>query len=539
MVHWPDSTLYEGVADVGERRPDHPALRVDGGVITYAELLQRARKVSRGIAGLGVEPGDVVAVWLSNRPEWVVCQLALSRIGAAMVAVNTRYRTHELEYMLRDSGASVLVTERTFLENDYHGMLAEVVPEVRDATTDDLEPDSVTDLEAVVSLDPDPDYPALLDYTAVAEGDGPAVDPAGDPEAPVTVFYTSGTTSDPKGCLQPSRSLLNHSYNDGEHFGVTPGDDTVATLPFCGVWGFNLLFSALTRGASIVVTSHFEPGRTLAAVDAHDATYLAATAAMYRRLLDHDAFAAERVATVSRAVVAFLGGGFDEADFERFEAGFECPFVQPYGSSEGNSLMFLAAPDAPLAERKRVGGRLVSDEIDTKIVDPETREELPAGEQGELAFRGYNRFLRYLDKPEATDTAIDDEDWFYTGDLCTIDADGVHEFHARLDDALRTRGFLVAPEEIERAIDELDGVSRSQIVGAPHPRHGEVPVAFVQTDGDVDADGLAAALADEVADYKVPAAIEFVDDFPTTEGPNGVKIRKTELRDRAAALVEA
>ncbi|MFB6310925.1 MAG: class I adenylate-forming enzyme family protein [Salinirussus sp.] len=539
MVRWPDSTLFEGVADVADQHAERVALHVAGGTITYADLIERARRVSRGFARLGIESGDIVAVWLSNRPEWVVCHLALSRLGAAMVAVNTRYRTHELEYMLRDSGARALVTERTFLDNDYHAMLAEVVPAIRTADPAGFDPDTIPDLEAVVSLDPEPEYSALRDYSTLSDGAGPSVDAAGGPEDPVAVFYTSGTTSDPKGCLQPSRSLLNHSYNDGEYLDVTSTDTTVATLPFCGVWGYNLLFSALTHGASIAVPTHFEPARTLAAIEEHDVSYLGATAAMVRRMLDHESFTSDRVRSVTRAVVAFLGGGFDEADFERFEAGFDCPFVQPYGSSEGNSMMFVGDPAAPMAHRKRVGGPLVSDEIETKIVDPETREELPAGEQGELAFRGYNRFLRYLGKPEATEAAVDDAGWFYTGDLCTIDADGIHEYHARLDDALRTRGFLVAPEEIERAIDGLDGVDRSQVVGAPHSRHGEVPVAFVRADGDLDVGRLETALADEVADYKVPAAIEIVDDFPTTEGPNGVKIRKTELRDRAAALVEA
>ncbi len=537
MLEWPDSTLFQGFADVAAVQPDRTALVFGDDRLTYATLLDRSRRVSRGLAELGVGEGDVVATWLCNRPAWVVCQLALSRVGAAMVAVNTRYRTHELEYMLRDSGARVLVTERSFLGTDFHGMIADVAPQLRTESPGAFDPVELPALEAVVSLEPEPAYPALRGFEAIDDGDG-SVDPATDADAPVTVFYTSGTTSDPKGCLQSSRSLLNHSYNDGGYLDVTDDEATVSTLPFCGVWGYNLLFSALTRGATVAVTTHFDPASVLDAIETNGVTYMGGTAAMYRRLIDHEAFNPGRVGSVSRAVVAFLGGGFDADDFERFERAFDCPFVQPYGASETNSMVFVGDPTAPPAERRRVGGPLVSEDIETKIVDPETREQLPAGEQGELAIRGYNVFREYLDKPEQTEAAFDDAGWFYTGDLCTIDAEGNHEFHARLDDALRTRGFLVAPEEIERAVDSLDGVCRSQVVGTPHDRHGEVPVAFLMGDESLDPAEVKSALEERLADYKVPAAVEIVDDFPTTEGPNGVKIQKTVLRERAVGLVD-
>jgi fatty-acyl-CoA synthase len=201
MLRWPDSTLFAGFADVATAGPDRTALVFEDDRLTYGALLDRSRRLSRGFAELGVSEGDVVATWLGNRPAWVVCQLALSRIGAAMVAVNTRYRTHELAYMLRDSGASVLVTERAFLGNDYHEMIAEVLPDLRTASPAAFDPPAVPALDAVVSLDPEPEFPALRGVDVLRDGDAIA-DPATDAEAPAAVFYTSGTTSDPKGCLQ-------------------------------------------------------------------------------------------------------------------------------------------------------------------------------------------------------------------------------------------------------------------------------------------------------------------------------------------------
>ncbi|WP_226007258.1 class I adenylate-forming enzyme family protein [Natrinema salinisoli] len=553
MLTWPEETIYEGIATIARDRPDSRAVVSDETVWSYGDLLDESRALARGLADLGVSDGDVVAVWLGNRPEWIACQLATSYLGAAMVAVNTRYRTHELEYMLADSGASVLVTERALLDRDYHEMLGTAVPELEEQSPDEFDPDSVPGLEAVVSLEPSPDLPALRGYDDVLEAgrslDRDGFEPATDPDAPAAIFYTSGTTSDPKGCLQSSRSLLNHSAHVAEYLGVTEADVGVATLPFCGIWGYNTLFSVLATGGTLVAQTYFDPGETIRLVDAHDATYLTGLGVMFERMLEHDVFEPSRVETVDTGVVGFISKGFDDDLFDRIESTFGFPVVQPYGLSEANSQIFVGEPSDPAERRKRVGGPPIHPAIDAKIVDPETREELPVGEEGELAIRGYLLADGYLGKPEATAEAFDEdvpgsgatgepEDsssgrWFYTGDLAEIDADGYVYYRSRLDDALRVRGFLVAPREIQTAIEDHPGVRSCEVVGAPHPRHGEVPVAFVVSDaGDVTAEGIERFLEPRVADYKVPEAVEFVDAFPTTEGPNGEKVQKTALRER-------
>ncbi|WP_159903425.1 class I adenylate-forming enzyme family protein [Salinirussus salinus] len=545
-MRWPDATLYEGLREVADRNPDATALHFRGERTTYAELLAESRALARGLADLGVGAGDRVAVWLGNRPEWVTTQLAVSRLGAAAVAVNTRYRTHELAYMLRDSGASVLVTEESFLGNDYLEMLAEVAPEVREDSPDEFDAGSVP-LEAVVGLSTDPDFPAVRGYEAVLDRDRElapsvdALDPTTDPEAPVTVFYTSGTTSDPKGCLQSSRSVLNHSYNVGSYLGLGSDDVALGVLPFCGVWGYNTMLSALSRGIPLVVETHFEPERTLDLIEEHGVTYCNAQAVMFDRMRRSESFDPERVATLRRGVTAFLTMGVDGEVFAELEAAFDFPLVQPYGISEGNSMVFVGDPDDPLEQRERVGGPPVHPDAEVRVVDPETGEELPAGEEGELCLRGYNVMNGYHDKPEQTAAAVDDGGWLHTGDLGVRDEAGYFYYRSRLDDALRVRGFLVTPRDIEAALNGQPGVDQAQVVGASHPRHGQVPVAFViradgsdGDDGDLDAATLRESLAAEVADYKVPEDIEFVEEFPRTEGPHGAKVRKGELRERVA-----
>lgn len=536
MLEWPDATIYHGIEEVAGDRGDRTALVFEETAVTYDALLAESRAFASGLAELGVGPGDRVAVWLGNRPEWIVAQLAASYLGAAVVAVNTRYRTHELAYMLEDSGCSVLLTEESFLGYDYLEMLSEVVPEIEAETSGPLEPGEFPDLDHVLAVEGNGAYPAVRAYEAVTEAgrDADLPAPDTDPESAACVFYTSGTTGDPKGCLQPDRSLLNHGHQVGVHIGVDERDTALGVLPFPGVWGHNVFSSVLAHGATLVVQSHFEPERTLRLIDEHEMTYVSAMATIFERIIDADSFDPDRVASVERGTVAFLNTGFDEDLFERIESTFGFPPVQPYGLSEANSQVFVGDPADPTARRERVGGPLIHPDIEATVVDPETGEPLGRGEAGELRVRGYNVMNGYLGRPAATDEVFDDG-WLSTGDLVTRDEEGYLYYQSRIDDALRVRGFLVAPRDIETVIDEQPGIELSQVVGAPHPRHGQVPVAFVKrSDPDLTTDALQSALDGTLADYKIPEAVHFVDSFPRSEGPHGAKIRRDELRDRVS-----
>ena len=534
MLQWPDATIYEALAEVADERPDRIAVVFEGRRLSYADLLEEARETARALAVHGVGEGDTVAVWLGNRPEWLTTQVGASMVGASVVAVNTRYRAHELEYMLADSGCSLLLTESEFLGRDYLDLLAEAVHGLDEP--DPFPTEAFPDLDAVVAVEERPGYPGVTSHEAFLDaGEGP-VEPATDPLAPAAVFYTSGTTGDPKGCLQSNRSLLNHSYAVGEHFGLDDADTALGMMPFCGIMGYNAFLSALVHAIPLVALPAFDAERAIDAIDEHGVTYASGTDAMFERMLASPEFARSRVATVERGAV-FFAGGFDDETFEHIEEGFGFPVVQPYGLSEANSQVFVGDPSDPLERRKRVGGPLVHpDEEEARVVDPETDEVLGPGEQGELLVRGYNVMLAYHDKPEETAEALDDAGWLRTGDLAERDEAGYLYYHARLDDALRVRGFLLTPRDVERAIEAFDGVDRAQVVGVPHERHGEVPVAFVtRREGaeGIDEATVRSFLDDRLADYKHPDAIHFLDEFPTTEGPNGAKVQKTELRERA------
>ena len=535
MLQWPDATIYEALAEVADERPGRTAVVFEGRRLSYADLLEEARETARALAAHGVREGDTVAVWLGNRPEWLTAQVGASMVGASVVAVNTRYRAHELEYMLADSGCSLLFTESHFLGRDYLDLLAEAVPGLDEP--DPFPTEGFPELEGVVAVEERPEYPGVTSHGAFLDaGSGESVEPATDPLAPAAVFYTSGTTGDPKGCLQSNRSLLNHSHAVGEHFGLDGSDTALGMMPFCGIMGYNAFLSALVHGIPLVVLPAFDAESALSAIDEHGVTYASGTDAMFERMLAADEFDPSRVDSFARGAV-FFAGGFDDETFERIEEGFGFPVVQPYGLSEANSQVFVGDPSDPPARRKRVGGPLVHpDEEEARVGDPETGEPVDAGEQGELLLRGYNVMLAYHDKPEETEKTVDDEGWLHTGDLAERDEAGYLYYHARLDDALRVRGFLLTPRDVERAVEAFDGVERAQVVGVPHERHGEVPVAFVTLHDGADATDeatLRSFLEGRLADYKHPDAIHFLDELPTTEGPNGVKVKKSELRERA------
>ncbi|WP_254525848.1 class I adenylate-forming enzyme family protein [Natrinema caseinilyticum] len=537
MLEWDDATVYQGIAAIADRRPDQTALVFEGDRTSYAELIAESDALAHALADAGVSAGDRIAVWLSNRPEWITTQLAASSLGAAVVAVNTRYRTHELAYMLDDSGCKLLLTEETFLGADHLNMLSEVVPEISESDPESFSTERDGALNHVVALESHPDYPAVRSYEAFVDGGrrGEVGPPADDPTAPAAVFYTSGTTSDPKGCLQSNRSLLNHSYNVGEFFDISADDVALGVLPFCGIWGYNMFLSALAHGIPLVPQTHFDPERTIELVETHEVTYMSTLATMLLRMMRHDSFDPERVASMECGATGFVTMGYDETVFEELEEAFGFPLVQPYGLSEGNSQIFVGDPSAPAAQRKRVGGPPIHPDIEVRIADPETNETLPPGEDGEICLRGYNLMNEYHDKPEKTAECIDEGGWFHTGDLGVRDGHGNFVYQSRLDDALRVRGFLVTPRDIETVVDDHPAVELSQVVGAPHPRHGQVPVAFVKrSEPDLEVDDLRTFLENRVADYKVPEDVEFVDEFPRSEGPHGEKIQKIELRDRVA-----
>lgn len=523
----PSGGLVELVAAVAADDPERVAIASTDDatpIVRYGELVERSARVAGGLAALGVTRGDVVALWLPNVAEYVVLLLAAERLGACVVGLNTRHRSEELGGIMRTARARALV-----MMPQFHGVdFAAILREVRDV---------VPDLRTVVTLGATDAVPGSVAYETLERGSPLFADGAND-GVPLAAFTTSGTTSAPKLATHDAASAARHARNDAAAFEIGEGDLNLCILPFCGVFGFCAMLATVAGGGTVLAMPVFDGAAAARAIARHDVTHLFGTDPMLAAILD-DAGDTSTLRSLRRGGFADFGGRL-ASELERWERETGVRFGGLYGSSECFALMTSWPVELSAAERARVGGVLVDDEISVRAVDPETGETCTHGTPGELQFRGYNLTPGYLGNPEATARAFTPAGWFRSGDLgTTLDA-RTFVFAARLGDSLRLRGYLVDPREIEEFLERHPSVAKAQVVGADAPA-GQVPVAFVQPrDGaTIDADELKQFARERVAAYKVPQFFVAVDAFPTTPSPNGEKIRKSELRERARALLRS
>ena len=419
-------------------------------------------------------------------------------------------------------------------------MFREVCPAVDEADPEELADATDLALERVVMLDPDggTEVPrGAYRYEEVFEYGREAATPADEisvsPDDPATVFYTSGTTSQPKGVLHDHLSTVNHPRVIADWLRVTPEDTALGVIPVCGVAGFDFAWSTLFAGGTLLLHESFDPAAAAGTIEEEQVTYIAAVGEMYKGIMETD-----RDLTSLERGSAWL---VDREDLAAIESRCEFPVNQPYGLSEGHSHLCLSLVDASKEERHEAGGPPIHEDVEIEIRDPATEERVGINEPGELYLRGYIRMQAYLNKPEQTAADIDADGWLATGDMGEIDGEGRLLYQSRIEDMLRLRGFRVTPQEVESAIQDQQTVDLAQVVGVPRGDGEEIAVAFVRpVDGEsVTESALAAFMNERVADYKVPSHFEFVDSFPTTESPNGVKIQRAELVKRANDLVEA
>jgi fatty-acyl-CoA synthase len=543
-----EATLASMLDDVARRHPTREALVFLERRLAYAEVRLEVERCARGLLALGVEPGDKVALWLPNRPEWLVVQHAVARIGAVLVALNTRHRAHELDYVLRQSGAAVLLLQDHSGPVDFLERLDEVLPRLHARDPDRLGFERFPKLRHAVCLADDV-YGGTHRYADVlAAGDDPALDaalrgrlPLVTPDRVFSLLYTSGTTAFPKGAMITHRNAVPHAFASGERLGLCERDRVLHTLPFSGTWG-GLVAPLMTwsHGATLVLTDGFEAGVALHLIEAERITVWNAVDAMLTAVLDHPDLERHDRSSLRTGAVAMTGGGrdglFDEVVGRLGMAGA----VQPYGMTEVNALALCPAPGDPVELRRQAGVR-PAEGIEARVVDPDTGTDLPPGAAGELLLRGPQVTPGYYDKPDETRAAIDQDRWLHTGDLAVRDEAGHVFFLGRLKETLRIGHQMVAPAEIEAFLATNPEVGQAFVVGVPDPRLGEVPVAYV-----IPRPGAAPTEAEVVAhcrgrlaSYKVPRHVFVVPDVPRTPSPHGDKVQRAELRADALRLLAA
>jgi fatty-acyl-CoA synthase len=531
---------------VAARHPSREAIVFDGERLTFAQFRDRARAFADGLAALGLGRGDGLAVWLPNRPLWFVAQYAAARLGVVVVALNPRYRAHELSYILAQSDAVALLLTDHLGPVDYFETLHDVLPELPDAVPGELRSDRLPRLRHVI-VDADDPYPGCHRAADLSEAGtaGPArsegglLEARGGPGSPDDLFmilYTSGTTSFPKGALITHRNCVPHGEYTGEVLRVTPDDRVLHTLPAAGTWGgVNIPLATWTHGACLVLADVFEPERVLALIERERCTVWNAVDSMLIPVLDHPALGRHDRSSLRTGGVAATGGGRHGLFEEVVERLIPLAY-QPYGMTEVNAMAMLHDLDEPAAVRALPGIRPARG-LEVRVAHPETHAGCAPDEEGELQFRGTLVTRGYYKKPDETKAAFTADGWFRSGDLGVRDAAGRVIFRGRLKETLRISHHMVAPGEIEAFLLGHPAIAQAFVVGVPDPVANEAPVAYVirKPGARVSEAELRAWCRGKIASFKIPRGVRFVDDVPRTPSPHGDKVQRVKLREMAAA----
>ncbi len=505
---------------------DTPALIERDRPVTYAQLQEESRRVAAGLAGLGVSAGDRVALWLPNVPAWLATFFACAELGAIAVAVNTRFRSHELADIVGRSGCKVLVYWPGFKRADFAGILAACPP------------GALSQLARIVVYaeegEPVPaeviGKPAVA-YASLAAG-APIASSVAHPDAGCAIFTTSGTTKAPKFVLHDQKTLIGHAFDVVRGFGLHAGSVSFLAPPLCGVFGACNALAAIAAGRPLVMLPSWDAAEALAQMEKHDVTHFNATDDAISQLLAQNT-RSPILPNVSFAGYAAFNPAMDDIVSCADARGLK--LVGLYGISEIQALFARQHEKAAIEERTLAGGRPVNARARVRACDPETGKVLPHGESGELEFLAPgSRMVEYFGNTEATDSALSPDGWYRSGDLGHTQADGRFVYLARMGDALRLGGFLVSPLEIEGVVQEIEGIDGCQVVGISQ---GETlkPVGFVtlKPGGTLDEAAAIGHVASKLARYKVPVRLFPIDAFPVTEGTNATKIQKHKLRDLA------
>ncbi|WP_406084012.1 AMP-binding protein [Streptomyces virginiae] len=520
-------TIGDNLDRTVRRFPDRDAL-VDvaaGRRWTYAELAVEVDALALGLLDLGIVKGDRVGIWAPNRAEWTLVQYATAKIGAILVTVNPAYRSHELEYVLGQSGIRLLVAAERFKSSDYAAMIEEVRPRC-------------PGLEFTVLFD-GPRWDAVLERGRGA--DPAALARAGaalSPDDPINIQYTSGTTGFPKGATLSHHNILNNGFFVGELCGYDEHDRVCIPVPSYHCFGMVMGNLACTsHGAAMVIPAPaFDPSATLAAVEAEACTSLYGVPTMF--------------------IAELAAPGFDGYDLSSLRtgimAGSPCPVEVMneviermgmtevsicYGMTETSPVSTQTRVDDSVERRVSTVGR-VGPHLEVKVADPQSGRTVPRGTPGELCTRGYSVMLGYWGEPEKTAEAVDPEGWMHTGDLAVMDGDGYLSITGRIKDMVIRGGENLYPREIEEFLHAHPDVLDVQVIGVPDPKYGEELMAWVRMREGAEpltAQAVRAYCAGRLAHFKIPRYVHVVEEFPMTVTG---KIRKIEMRAMATRLLE-
>jgi fatty-acyl-CoA synthase len=506
--------------------------------MTWRQVGEQTDRLARGLMAMGVRKGEKIALWATNVPDWFLLMFASAKIGAVLLTVNTQYRRTEIAYVLGQSETENLFLIDGFRDIDYLSTIYDVVPELREQPRGHLTSGSFPHLKRIFFIGQEKhrgmySMPELLAMAAVtSEADYRARQASLSPHDVVNMQYTSGTTGFPKAVMLTHHNIVNNGFWIGEHQRLGHADRVCLPVPLFHCFGCVLgVMACVSHGSAMVLLEAFDPLLVMASVDKERCTALYGVPTMFIAILDHPLFDRFDYSTLRTGIMAGSPCPIHTMRqvIDRMHAS---EITICYGLTEGSPVMSQTRADDDIVHKCETVGQAMPG-IEVRVVDPGTGRELPPGVSGEVICRGYNVMKGYYNMPEATAAVIDADGWLHSGDVGTMDADGYLAISGRLKDIIIRGGENIAPMEIEEYLRRMPGVRDVQVVGVPSRKFGEEVAAFVIVkDGACPGeDDVKDFCRGQIARFKIPAHVAFVDEYPLTASG---KVQKYKLREMAA-----
>lgn len=531
-------TIGAAFDEIAERYPDEDGLvvRHQGIHWNYREYQQKVHELAIALLDLGIKKGDRVGIWAPNCYQWCLTQFATAKIGAIMVCINPAYRVYELEYALNKSGCKAIITADRFKTSDYFGMLRQLAPELGQCAPGSLQSATLPNLRTVIQIGSD-SVPGMYQFDELlrdlSEPDKAKLEAASsslNPEDPINIQFTSGTTGNPKGATLTHTNILNNGLSVGLGMRFTVKDRLCIPMPLYHCFGMVLgNLACITTGATAVFPGDaFDPLSTLQAIEAEKCTALHGVPTMFIAELEHPQFSEFDLGTLRTGI---MGGAPCPVEVMRrvIDDMNMSEITIAYGQTETSPVNHQTVLDDPFEKRVYSVGRPTM-HLEIKIVNQDG-EICDIGEPGEICCRGYSVMRGYWEDEERTAETIDSEGWLHSGDIGVMDDEAYVQVVGRIKDMIIRGGENVYPAEVEQFLYTHPLIQEVQVFGVPDEKYGEEVCAWVQTNDNASLtlDELKEFCRDKITHFKVPRYLKIVDEYPMTVTG---KIQKFSMREQ-------
>lgn len=503
---------------------------------TYQAFNEETDLLAKAFIGMGIEKGEHVAIWSDNKREWLLSQYATGKMGAVLVTVNTNYQATELEYLLQQSDSTTLILDESFKGTSYIDIIRTVCPELVDSKQGIITSEKLPHFKRIILMSERAEEGMYKwsEFMAHAEE---VTDEALEerlnslaPDDVINIQYTSGTTGFPKGVMLTHNNVVNNGKQIGDFMKLTEKDRVCIPVPFFHCFGCVLgTLAAVTHGSAMILLEQFDPELALQAVQDEKCTALHGVPTMFIAELNHPNFKKYDTSTLRTGIMAGSTCPIEVMRRVINDMGAS-EITICYGQTESSPVITQTRTDDPIEKRVSTVGK-PHPNVEVRIINPVTDQEVPVGEPGELWTRGYHVMKGYYNNEEATREAINTEGWLRTGDIAVMDEEGYIDVTGRIRDMVIRGGENIYPREVEEFLYTHPDIEDVQVVGVPDQKYGEELMAWIipKKDAEIDPDSVKDYCKGNISHHKIPRYIEFTDAYPMTASGKIMKFKLQEM----------